>query len=61
MDLMLYAIKFGILFAIASAAIWALSAFRAGKTDERTNHIRGWLLVGIMTIAAIAVAFLGHI
>jgi hypothetical protein len=61
MDLMLYVIKFGILFAVASAAIWALSAFRAGKTDEKTNHMRGWFLVAIMTVAAIAVAFLGHI
>lgn len=60
MDLILYVIKFGILFAVASAAIWALSAFRAGQHDEKTNHLRGWILVGVMTVAAIAVAFLGH-
>lgn len=60
MDFMLYAIKFGILFAVASAAIWALSGFRAGQYDEKTNHLRGWFLVGVMTVAAIGVALLGH-
>lgn len=60
MDFMLYAIKFGILFAVTSAAIWGLSGFRAGRSDEKTNHLRGWFLVAIMTVAAIAVAFLGH-
>lgn len=60
MDLMLYVIKFGILFAVASAAIWALSAFRPGQYDEKTNHLRGWILVGVMTVAAIGVAALGY-
>ena len=60
MDLILYALKFGILFAVASAAIWGLSSFRAGRTDEKTNHLRGWFLVAIMTVAAIATALLGH-
>jgi len=49
-------VKFCLLFLVAHVAIAVLSRHREGDTSERTNHRRGWWLVGIMTVAAVGLA-----
>lgn len=52
-------VKFCILFVIAHVAIEVLSRHRQNDRSERTNHRRGWWLVGIMTLAAVGLAMVG--
>lgn len=49
-------IKFCVLFLIAHVAIEVLSRHKEGDTSDRTNHRRGWWLVGILTVAALGLA-----
>ncbi|WP_413206353.1 hypothetical protein [Rhodospirillum sp. A1_3_36] len=50
-------IKFALMFAIVSAAIHLLSGVGKGEDAEADNRKRGWMLVGILTIAAAAMAW----
>ena len=50
-------LKVGILIVAAELAINTLSRYRAGDSSEQTNHRRGWMLVGIMTVVALGLAW----
>jgi hypothetical protein len=50
-------IKFALMFAIVSAAIHGLSMVKQGDDSEAANHKRGWLLVAVVTVAALAMAW----
>ncbi len=58
-DLWLMVVKFCVLFVVAHLAIEGLSRLKAGDHSERANHRRGWILVGVLTVAALALAMVG--
>ena len=58
-DVWLMVVKFCILFVVAHVAIEGLSRLKAGDTSDSANHRRGWVLVGILTVAALALAMVG--
>lgn len=57
MSIWLILIKVAILIVAAELAINTLSRYRAGDSSEGTNHRRGWMLVGIMTVVALGLAW----
>ncbi|MCF8481645.1 MAG: hypothetical protein K9H25_14535 [Rhodospirillum sp.] len=50
-------IKFALMFAIVSAAIHLLSGVGKGEDPWADNRKRGWLLVSIVTVTAVAMAW----
>lgn len=51
--------KIAAVLLVVEVSVRVLSRLRAGDTSDRTNHLRGWLLVAVLTVTVAILAWIG--